>query len=298
MESREFPKKRPTSVPVPIAIDTDKSINRLFYHQLMLHTIIIDPQGYIKAITSPEEVTEEVIYLAKSGAILVVKTKAEFATKTENTTAMTVVQAEDKSFYKVAVSAQKEGVQSQINKKSDFEYEFINCTVPLMYQVLYQTTRPNPNDRACLEVSEQTKYLLEEKQQYYLIIKVPEAMKHRLGEIGMKNLEDIFGLKAKNENRTRKVYALSTNKDTTVTANNVGMDMQLKDFLKLLWDTEVVDMPVVNESETADTSIIWVADFPKEVSKVQESIHKLGFKLAPKTTETACLVLHEDKSNN
>lgn len=291
-----FLKKRPTSM--PIAIDIDKSINQLFYHQLMPHTIIIDPQGYIKAITSPEEVTEEVIYLAKSGAILAVKTKAEFATKTENATAMTVVQAEDKSFYKVAVSAQKEGVQSQINKKSDFEYEFINCTIPLMYQVLYQTTRPNPNDRACLEVSEQTKYLLEEKQQYCLTIKVPEAMKHRLGEIGMKNLEDIFGLKAKNENRTRKVYALSTNKDTTITASNIGMDMPLKDFLKLLWDTKVVDMPVVNESETADTSIVWVADFPKEVSKVQESIQKLGFKLTPKTTEMACLVLHEDKSNN
>lgn len=291
-----FLKKRPTSM--PIAIDANKSINQLFYHQLMPHTIIIDPQGYIKAITSPEEVTEEVIYLAKSGAILAVKTKAEFATKTESATAMSIGQAEDKSFYKVAVSAHKEGVQPQINKKSDFEYEFINCTVPLMYQVLYQTTRPNPNDRACLEVSEQTKYLLDEKQQYCLTIKVPESMKHRLGEIGMKNLEDVFGLKAKTENRIRKVYALTTNKDTTFAASNTGMDMPLKDFLKLLWDTKVVDMPVVNESETADTSIIWVANFPKEVSKVQESIQKLGFKLAPKTTETACLVLHEDKSNN
>lgn len=291
-----FLKKRP--ILMPIAIDVNKSINQLFYHQLMPHTIIIDPQGYIKAITSPEEVTEEVIYLAKSGAILAIKTKAEFATKTENATAMTVVQTEDKSFFKIAVSAQKEGVQSQINKKSDFEYEFVNCTIPLMYQVLYQTTRPNPNDRACLEVSEQTKYLLEEKQQYCLTIKVPEAMKNRLGEIGMKTLEDNFGLKAKNENRTRKVYALSTDKDTTITANKVGMDMPLKDFLKLLWDTKVVDMPIVNESEAADTSIVWVADFPKEVSKVQESIQKLGFKLAPKTTEMACLVLYEDKSNN
>lgn len=291
-----FLKKRPTSM--PIAIDANKSINQLFYHQLMPHTIIIDPQGYIKAITSPEEVTEEVIYLAKSGAILAVKTKAEFATKTENATAMTVGQVEDKSFYKVAISAQKEGVQPQINKKSDFEYEFINCTVPLMYQVLYQTTRPNPNDRACLEVSEQTKHLLDEKQQYCLTVKVPESIKHRLGEIGMRNLEDIFGLKAKNENRTRKVYALSTNKEVAVSTSNTGIDMPLKDFLKLLWDTKVVDMPVVNESETADTSIIWVADFPKEASKVQEIIQKLGFKLAPKTTETACLVLYDDKSNN
>jgi thiol-disulfide isomerase/thioredoxin len=292
-----FLKKRPTNL--PIAIDTDKSINQLFYHQLMPHTIIIDPQGYIKAITSPEEVTEEVIYLAKSGAILAVKTKAEFAAKSENATAMTAVQAEDKSFYKIAVSAYKEGVQSQINKKSDFEYEFINCTVPLMYQVLYQTTRPNPNDRACLEVSEQTKYLLDEKQQYSMTIKVPEQMKHRLGEIGMKHLEEIFAVKTKSEIRTRKVYALTTNKDIAATAvAGTGMDMPLKDFLKLLWDTKVVDMPIVNESSTTDASIIWVADFPKEVSKVQESIQKLGFRLDPKTTETACLVLHDEKSNN
>lgn len=292
-----FLKKRPTFM--AIALDNDKSINQLFYHQLMPHTIIIDTQGYIKAITSPEEVTEEVIYLTKSGAILTVKTKAEFAPKSENATAMTGIQAEDKSFYKVAVSAFKEGVQSQINKKSDFEYEFINCTVPLMYQVLYQTTRPNSNDRACLEVSEQTKYLLDEKQQYSMTLKIPEPMKHRLGEIGMKHLEEIFGVKAKNEVRSRKVYALTVNKDAPPQGNLTGgMDMPLKDFLKLLWDTRVVDMPIVNESGIPDASILRVADFPKEVTKVQESIQKMGFKLDPKTTETACLVLHEDKSGN
>ena len=291
-----FLKKRPTFL--SIGLDNDKSINQLFYHQLIPHTIVIDPQGYIKAITSPEEVTEEVIYLAKSGAMLAVKTKAEFAAKNESATAMTSVQTEDTSFYKVAISAYKEGVQPQINKKSAFEYEFINCTVPLMYQVLYQTTRPNPNDRACLEVSEQTKYLLDEKLQYSMTIKVPELMKHRLGEIGMKHLDEIFAVKAKNETRTRKVYSLTTNKDILPPDSKTGIDMPLKDFLKLLWDSKVVDMPVINESDTADASIIWIGDLPKEVSKVQESISKMGFKLEPKTTETACLVLHEDKSNN
>ncbi|CAH0997294.1 Thiol-disulfide oxidoreductase ResA [Emticicia aquatica] len=291
-----FLKKRPTSM--PIAIDADKSINQLFYHQLIPHTIIIDPQGYIKAITSPEEVTEEVIYLARSGAILAVKTKAEFAPKHESATAMTIVEVEDKSFYKIAVSAAKEGVQSQINKKSDFEYEFINCTVPMMYQVLYQTTRPNPNDKACLEVSEQTKYLLNEKQQYSMTLKIPEPMKHRLGEIGMKHLEEIFSVKAKNETRTRKVYALMTNNEPQESNSETGMDMPLKDFLKLLWDTKVVDMPVINESGMSDTSVLRVKEFPKEVTKVSEILQKMGFKLESKITETACLVLYEDKSNN
>ncbi|WP_394990088.1 TlpA disulfide reductase family protein [Emticicia sp.] len=292
-----FLKKHPTFL--TIGLDTDKSINQIFYHQLMPHTIIIDPQGYIKAITSPEEVTEDVIYLAKSGAILAVKTKAEFVVKNENATAMTTTLAEDKSFYKVAVSPYKEGTQSQINKKSNFEYEFINCTVPLMYQILYQTTLSNSNDRACLEVSEQTKYLLDEKQQYSMTIRVPELMKHRLGEIGMKLLEDIFSVKSTNETRTRKVYALITdNAISPITTSGAGIDMPLKDFLKLLWDTKLVDMPIINESNSANTSVVWIIDFPKEVSKVQESIQKMGFKLEPKTTETACLVLHEDKSGN
>lgn len=297
MEGCQFSKKRPT--PLLIAIDTDKSINQLFYHQLIPHTIIIDPQGYIKAITSPEEITEEIIYLAKSGAILTVKTKAEFDSKTENITGMSVSAIEDKSFFKIAISPFKEGIQSQINKKSDHEYEFINCTIPLMYQILLQTSRPNPSDKTCLEVSEQTKYLLDEKQQYSMTLRVPEQMKHRLGEIGMKQLEDIFALKTRNENRIRKVYALKNDSETTPTSTNgFGMDMPLKDFLKLLWDTKVVDMPITNESEMSDISIIWINDFPKEVSKVQESIQKLGFKLEPKTIETACLVLHDIKSNN
>ncbi len=294
-----FLKKRPTFL--AIGIDTDKSINQLFYHQLMPHTVIIDPQGYIKAITSPEEVTEEVIYLAKSGAILAVKTKAEFAEKSESATAMITSLAEDKSIYKIAVSPYKECIQSQINKKSVFEYEFINCSVPLMYQVLYQTTRPNPNDRACLEVSEQTKYLLSENQQYSMILKVPEQMKHRLGAIGMKHLEEIFGVKAQSETRTRKVYAFTINKEAQNTTGGMsipGMDIPVKDFLKLLWDTRVVDMPIVNESGMDDMSILRVINFPKEATQVQESMQKMGFRLDPKTTETACLVLHEDKSTS
>jgi thiol-disulfide isomerase/thioredoxin len=292
-----FLKKHPTSM--SIAIDVDKSINHLFYHQMMPHTILIDPQGYIKAITSPEQITEETIFLAKSGAMLVVKTKAEFATKNELATAMEKTkQTADNNLYSLVVSAFEEGIQPQINKKSDVAYEFINCTIPMMYQVLYQETLPNPQNGVCLEVSEQTKHLLEEKYQYCLNIKIPRAMKQSLGEVGIKNLEEIFGLKAVIENRNRKVYALSTDKEAIAPTKNGGMDIPLRDFLKLLWDTKVIDMPIVNESETADSSIVWIPDFPKEVSKVQESIRNLGFKLSPKTIEIACLVLYERKSTN
>jgi hypothetical protein len=56
-------------------------------------------------------------------------------------------------------------------------------------------------------------------------------------------------------------------------------------------------IPIINESEAADISIVWLADFPKEVSKLQGSIQKLAYNLVPITIEMACLVLCEDKSN-
>jgi thiol-disulfide isomerase/thioredoxin len=286
-------KKRPTYL--QIGLDVDKRLNQMFYHQFMPHTIVIDPQGFLKAITSPDQINKEIVYLAKSGAILSVKTKAEFAPKDENSTALEVVNYESKSFYKVAVAPYREGIQSQFNKKSDTEYEFINCTVPMMYQILYQTTKGNTNEKACLEVTEKTKYLLQENQQYCMNLKIPEPMKNRIGEIGMRHLDEVFAVRAKNETRTRKVYALVINKEGASQAESGGMTLPLKDFLKLLWDTRVVDMPIVNQSGLDDETLMTIPEIPKEATQVQSSLTKLGFKLEPKTFETACMVLHEGR---
>jgi thiol-disulfide isomerase/thioredoxin len=98
--------KRPTSLLV--ALDDDKTLNRLFYHQFMPHTVIIGPDGFVKAITSPDQITKELIYVAKSGADLTVKTKAEFANINVNDTALVPYSLEDNSFYKVIISPQAE----------------------------------------------------------------------------------------------------------------------------------------------------------------------------------------------
>lgn len=287
-----FLNKRPTTSLV--ALDHDKKLNSLFYHQFMPHTILIDPNGVLKAITSPDEITEEVIYLAKSGAEIVLKTKAEFATQEQ---ALSPVVVDDKSFYKVAISPSKEGTQSQINKKSETEYDFVNCTVPMMYQILYQTSQTSPNEKACLEVTEQTKYLLQENHQYCFSLKVPDQMKNRLGEIGMRHLEEVFAVKPQFEARTRKVYALVINeKDKLITDSTTNGNITIKDFLKLLWDTRLVDMPIVNESGIPDETVVNV-QMPKQVNEVSESLTKLGFHLEPKTKETGCLVLYETEKD-
>lgn len=312
-----FLNQRPTSL--LIGIDTDRTLNRLFYHQFMPHTVIIGPDGFVKAITSPDQITEELIYLAKSGAELAVKTKAEFASNDINDTALVPVSVEDNSFYKVIVSPHVEGVQSQVNKKSSNEYEFINCTVPMMYQALYQTTLQNANERPCLEVTQQTKYLLQENYQYCLKLKVPAKMEDRLGEIGMRHLDEVFAIKPQNEMRTRNVYSLvfkeTIKKDTVVAsldslgnkiivadslqtsedlqvAENSGGAISIKEFIALLWETRLVDKQIINDSGLPDETIVNV-EIPTQVHEVGECLASIGLKLEPKTKEMSCLILHE-----
>jgi thiol-disulfide isomerase/thioredoxin len=288
-----FLNQRPTSLQV--ALDENHELNKLFYHQFMPHTVIIGTDGIVKAITSPDQITEEVIYMVKSGAEIVVKTKAEFVSKDENATALVPVSLEDNSLYKVIISPAVEGIQAQVNKKASNEYEFVNCSVPMMYQALYQTTLPNPEERPCLEVTQQTKYLLQENHQYCLKLKVPEKMQDRIGTIGMQHLEELFAIKPQNEMRTRNVYALvlnATEADSTDTTETGKIT--IKEFIKLLWETRLVDKPVVNESGLPDDAVLDI-DLPTQVHEVSDRLAHLGLKLEPKSKEMSCLILHDGR---
>lgn len=291
-----FLNTRPTSLLV--ALDNDKTLNRLFYHQFMPHTVIIGPDGFVKAITSPDQITKELIYMAISGAELTVKTKAEFASSDINDTALVPYSLEDNSFYKVIISPQAEGIQSQVNKKATNEYEFVNCTVPMMYQALYQTTLADANERPCLEVTQQTKYLLQENHQYCLKLKVPQKQESNIGLIGMRHLEEVFSIKPQNEMRSRNVYSLVISEpDSAVATDSLVTssegNMSLKDFISLLWETRLVDKPIVNDSGLPDDTVVSI-EIPTQVYEVDERLASIGMRLEPKTKETSCLILHED----
>lgn len=286
-----FLNQRPTGLLV--GLDENRRLNTLFYHLFMPHTILIGPDGVLRAITSPDQITEELIYLAKSGAEIVVKTKAEFADQNESATALVPLSVEDNSLYKVIISSAISGVQTQVNKKAENEYDFINCTVPGMYQALYQATQNNKEERPCLEVTQQTKYLLQENYQYCMKLKVPEKMKDRLAFIGMQHLEEVFAIKPQNELRKRNVYALVINETGIKTADSTETSaISIKEFIQLLWDTRLVDKPIVNQSGLPDEAIISI-DIPTQVAEVSDRLAALGMRLEPITKELSCLILHE-----
>jgi thiol-disulfide isomerase/thioredoxin len=307
---QNFISKKPTASLV--AIDgKQRTLNNLFYHQFMPHTVVIDPNGVLKAITSPDQITDEVVRMIGSGIDVSLKLKTEYQ-PTDIALSSPVIQ--EKSLYKMAIFPYREGSQSQINKLSETEFEFVNCTLPLIYQTLYQ----NINAKACLEVTPQTRYLLQQDNdhQYCFSLSVPEKMKGRLAEIGLKYLQEFFELKVKPVKRTKKMYALQnyqkivdttqTNTDTdrpvfastyTVSDDSANAQTQtssIKDFLKLIEDCGLSDLPIQNDSQKDSEELITFKKLPKEVSLMPDYLRKLGFQLARKDTEKECFVIYED----
>ncbi len=287
---QSFLSKRPTNI--LIGLDNDKSLNKIFYHQFMPHTVVIDPNGVLKAVTSPDQITSEVILKIFKGVDVGIKPKAEFA-PTEEAIANAAPVEDVKSIFKVAISERREGIQSQINPKSEIEYEFINCTIPFIYKYLYQVNNPKVEDGGCLEVTEKTKYLLQPSQLYCFSIKVPPALKNQMGEIGIAHLEQLFSIKPQVERRNRRVYSLISDTKSTFKDPTSGQYMTLKELLKTLERNGLVDLPIVNDSGIKEDTVVYVERMPKEVEAVEGTLAKLGFRLQPKERETGCVILYD-----
>jgi hypothetical protein len=128
-------------------------------------------------------------------------------------------------------------------------------------------------------------------------LKVPQKQESNIGLIGMKHLEEVFSIKPQNEVRIRNVYALVISKSDSLYTDSPSTspegNMSIKQFISLLWETRLVDKPIVNDSGLPDDTIVNI-EIPTQVYQVDERLASIGMRLEPKVKETGCLILHED----
>ena len=74
---REFLAKRPLSVPLASAPDPQQDINRLFPHRMVSHTVVVDRNQRVVAITSPEQVDEQALLAVAAGRTVWLKPKQD-----------------------------------------------------------------------------------------------------------------------------------------------------------------------------------------------------------------------------
>lgn len=286
---QKYLSKRPTSL--QIALDPSGQLNQLFYHQFMPHTVLIGPDGFIKAITSPDQITKEVIYITKSGADPAIALKAEFKPKDINANALGVVNFDQETILKVNVSPAKVGVQTQVRKVSKTEYQFVNCTVPVIYNSLLQSVKGNKLPKDCLEVGPENQSLLKAENAYCLEIKVPAHLEYEIEEIALDHIQKVFQLEPRIEARGRNTLVLK-NMEAFEEPQNLTA---LKSFSALevsnyLWDQKLIPFPI----ELSGTERPFRGTIPSQVPEVKLFLDQNGYYLQPKRIEKQCLILHKE----
>lgn len=94
----------------------------------------------------------------------------------------------------------------------------------------------------------------------------------------MKHLEEFF-IKPQNEVRIRNVYALVISKSDSLYTDSPSTspegNMSIKQFISLLWETRLVDKPIVNDSGLPDDTIVNI-EIPTQVYQVDERLASIG----------------------
>lgn len=294
-ESRQkvvnFLNKRPSSL--RMGLDLTGELNRLFYHQFMPHTILIGPDGIIKAITSPDEITEDIIYITKSGADPAIELKSEFKTEQIKQDALGMVNYEDNSLFKMVLGPSQKGVQSQLRKVSETEYEFINCTVPMIYSVLLDNKNVGDDlPKKCLEVSQETKEMLSIENSFCFKSKVPEHLQSKIEDLSLDYLNQIFELEPKIEPRKRNMMALKPLEASEIEENSQMKSFSAKELGAYLYESKLIPYPLAVEG----ISQRFYGEIPNQANEVLSYLMRHGYQMISTTLDKNCVILYKTKN--
>ncbi|MCU0467648.1 MAG: TlpA family protein disulfide reductase [Arcicella sp.] len=292
---------------ITYAMDWGRKLNDMFYHHFIPHTVVIDQDGIVQAFTSPDEVDQFVIgkMLNREPVAFTMKHEYQEASYSQasvggvtNYDQPIIVNKPKNQVYKVEFSNYKEGYSTEFVKESAHEYRFINCPLTLIYQILYD----QKTSRVILDVNDRSKYTFDQQNLYCLDLSVPEYVGKTIQEVGLQQLEMLFPLKSKIENRNQKVFAIQKSELSGAIASKDSVGIQqkgltIKDLVNYLESNpQLVDnLPVVNETGMPNETVIdldWFQNYP---DSIENRLRTLGLHGEVKMADITCLLLYESR---
>jgi thiol-disulfide isomerase/thioredoxin len=289
---------------ITFAMDWGRKLNDMFYHHFIPHTVVIDQNGVVQAFTSPEEIDEFVLAKMVNHEPVTLTMKHEYqessysqsSSGTQQNIETIIVNKPKNQTFKVELSNYKVGLTSEFIKESASEYRFVNCPLTLIYQILYD----QKSSRVILDVNDLTKYTFDHQNLYCLDLNVPDFIGKTVKEVGLQQLEALFPLKSKIENKNLKVFTIQksdligaiASKDSI---NIVQKGLTIKDLMNYFESNpQLVDnLPVLNESGLPDNTVIDLDWFQNYSDSVENRLRTLGLHGEVKMLDIPCLILYE-----
>lgn len=285
------------------SMDWGRKVNDMFFHHFIPHTVIIDQDQVVRAFTSPDEIDDVAIGKMINREPIGFVMKHEFqedASRANNSVEVsqpTVIYKIPEPSFHIDFAEYKAPLSTEYLKISDTELKFVNAPLSLMYQILYRQR----NNRLVFEVEKIAKYTGEEPEHRYCFqLNVPPTIGKTVQEVGIHQLEYLFPLRSKIENRIRHAFVLQkafiqpvvTAKDSSRIVTNGFTLNNLIDYLES--NQHLVDnLPVINGTGLDGNLIMDVDWFQHYPDTIENKLKTLGLQREIKEVSLPCLVLYE-----
>ncbi len=297
---REYLEKKPTSL--WIGIDSDHSTFDVYNPQEIPHSVIIDKNGIIAAITYPDEITETKIQKMLSGETVTFKKKERY--ETEVTTAGNDKISEKTIFHVSLKPSESPKTYSQFYNEGEFKGRRItisNFTIPMLYQIAYKLPSYS---RIIQNFKNPEQYKYENAEKYDFDIIVPQTKREKLYEIMISCLRTSFAIDARLEKKKVKVKVLKVKSQGKLQVSDgseftymfrgpsfEAKNITMKRFIKYL--ENFTRIPVVDETklnDRYDVKMEWQFEDPKTF---HTELEKMGLVLEDAERYVEHLVLSD-----
>jgi len=274
----------------------DSSFRDYFPHKIIPHTVIIDKEGKVCAITEPEEITLPVLTALANNRSINLKVKDDFqllAISSDST---------DRILYKFEITKYNPQKNTSVVKEDD-RLEFNNFTLPSLFREIFQLPA-----HSWIVDSIKNRHLADYKPEnmYCLKLYKPKNSSADLYKIGQNIVSTTLPIEAIDRIIERTVYTLkltdesklklSKNKEPKMQfygPNYEGLNQPISVLVDYLGNEKgyLENAPVIDETNLKsnyDIILNWAYEKPETL---REELQKYGLILVPEKRKIKCLVL-------
>lgn len=289
---------------LPIVINNSRTLKKVFPHRTISHTVLIDKKGIIKAITTPDKITLDIISKILKNEPIDLAEKKDLPKNNEYDPQEHLLA--DNAIFQITLTGYRQGAPSYLQPFRDGRALFSNIPIAKMYEYAHGF---QPAIRTVWNVKDIEKYSGENEELYSLEIIAPTKSETEVREIMITHLFKNFDLKSKIVNEKVSVKILQRNNDTLKlkqadpNSQNSGgysgkginvVNAPISTLTRFLGN--FLGIPVIDQTGLKggyDISFPW---FPEDPDNIHKELHKLGLKLVDANKKIDLLLLYEESS--
>lgn len=289
---------------LPVVLDHDRKLAAAFPYRMVSHTVVIDKDGVVRAVTTPEKVTEEILKKVIAGQPVDLPEKIDVIDFDPSKP----LSGNENFTYQVTVTPYQNGFPSMSNPFGVGVYRgrrilCINLAPQSLYEVAY---RFPVSTRTVIEVEDKTAFSWTPQTAICFDLIVPDEMGENRFEIMKQHLGNLFPYRATIEKRLRDCRVLKPiagqaikltpaaggSEETSYSGRGFSMkNGSMKSVCEFL--ESMFNVPVIDETSLTGMYDVQLSWYNEDPNQIHEELRKLGLALTEERRAIEVLVIYD-----